>query len=440
MKSPQSLSRFHGAVSTRMSPELLVWLTRYSPKNGETRKLRCSKVDGEPYFEESDLAAYDSYLKEPWPCKEGGRPNIPTGIEREIEVESYYSCAICGKSTRESAHIDPVYSSKNNHPHNLICLCPTHHTEYDTGVIPKGDISALKKRLISSRLTLWKLQAQGFDCAISAIADVGRTGGLPKEIHDLLTAETLEALGSAAASAPASEFSKKVSTAVKSREPVQSLREARNYELERLGDIDCPLCHGTGNHNGLECPICDGFGVVNKHAALEIDLSPFDQVDCPLCDGEGRHDGDDCPVCHGDCKMDRRFAENVDLRDFDQVDCPLCDGKGRHEGDDCPVCHGDCTMDRRFAENVDLRDFDQVDCPLCKGKGRHEGDDCPVCHGDGKMDRRFAENVDLRDFDQINCPLCDGKGRHEGDDCPVCHGDGKMDRRFAEAVDLNSFL
>jgi DnaJ-class molecular chaperone len=439
MNTSQSLSRFHGAIIVRMSPELLNWLTRYSPKRGETRKLRCAKVDGEPYFDESELQDFDAYLKAPWPCEEGGRPNIPTGIEREIEIESCYSCAICGKSTRESAHIDPVHSSKNNHPHNLICLCPTHHTEFDTGVIAKGDIAALKKRLISARLTLWKLQARGFECAVSAISEVEGIKNLPKEINELLTAETLEALGKAAANAPVSEFSKEVAIAVTKTEPVQSLKVARTHELKRKGDVDCPLCLGSGNHNGWDCPVCEGRGAISLHRADKIDLTPFEQVECPLCDGSKRHDGEECPVCEGYGEIDRLHAENVDLADYAKIECPLCDGSKRHDGEECPVCEGYGEIDRRHAENVDLADYAKVECPLCDGSKRHDGEECPVCEGYGEIDRRHAENVDLADYAKAECPLCNGSKRHDGEECPVCEGYGEIDRRHAENVDLANY-
>jgi DnaJ-class molecular chaperone len=100
----------------------------------------------------------------------------------------------------------------------------------------------------------------------------------------------------------------------------------------------------------------------------------FGFVPCPLCKGSGRHEGTDCPVCNGDREIDEHLAERVDLRAFEKVNCPLCEGGGRFRGEACPVCGGDAEMDRRYADTVDLSDYQEIDCPLCEGSGRFEGD------------------------------------------------------------------
>lgn len=67
-----------------------------------------------------------------WPMPpEAIKLNIPSGIKKEIKRESGGECAICGFGEGEYTQIDPVSNSKNNHPHNLIYLCPNCHTKYD---------------------------------------------------------------------------------------------------------------------------------------------------------------------------------------------------------------------------------------------------------------------------------------------------------------------
>ena len=53
------------------------------------------------------------------------RPTIPKAVRESVLSEFNHRCAICGKDRPHLHHIDadPV----NNHPNNLIPLCPNHH-------------------------------------------------------------------------------------------------------------------------------------------------------------------------------------------------------------------------------------------------------------------------------------------------------------------------
>ena len=117
-----------------MSPNLLEWFISYSPKFNEKRKLSyADRKDQILYFDKHELLEFDKYLSMPWPTKKKDqRPNVPSGIEHEIKSESKFRCVICNHSSGNIAHIDPVYNSKNNHPHNLIYLCPNCHELYDS--------------------------------------------------------------------------------------------------------------------------------------------------------------------------------------------------------------------------------------------------------------------------------------------------------------------
>lgn len=137
------LNQFEAAILLKMSPRLIKWFTSYAPKWKETRKLKyIDSKDEFIYFRKEELVDFDKYLSSPWPSKtDKERPNIPIGIEDEIKLESSFICAICGHTSIELTHIDPVHNSKNNHPHNLISLCPNCHDSFDNKkTIKKGQI------------------------------------------------------------------------------------------------------------------------------------------------------------------------------------------------------------------------------------------------------------------------------------------------------------
>jgi len=412
----------------KLSPELLEWLTKNKPKTGENRKLRFQRIEGELYFSETDLKEFDGYLREPWPKGNGSRPNLPAGIRREIESEAGYMCAICGTATREAAHIDPVHATRNNHPHNLICLCPTHHTQTHEGVIKKQEISATKKRLINARVTLWNLQAKGFDFALKAIAEIGEMEKLPSEISKLLSATSLEELGRAASAVPKNDFVREVTEAIKNETPIRALAIARRRELQRTGEANCPLCEGSGTHNNWECPVCRGAGTVSAEA-LPIDLTPYVQERCTLCEGSGTHNNWECPVCRGEGTVDAQHAPEIDLRPFKQCRCKICDGSGTRRGYDCPVCRGTGTVNAQDALEIEEEKslFEQEGCPLCSGSRQHRGKECPVCQGYGTIDKKDVDEFNPNDFASVSCSNCDGEGEIEGEPCRQCEGDGTVD-------------
>src|SRR5690606_12605760 len=98
------------------------------------------------------------------------RPNIPAGIKKEIKKESGGKCAICGFGEGEYAHIDPVSNSKNNHPHNLIYLCPNCHTAYDKKKktsYSTSDMKEIKNEILKVQIINWTSYARLYNSVIS---------------------------------------------------------------------------------------------------------------------------------------------------------------------------------------------------------------------------------------------------------------------------------
>jgi HNH endonuclease len=141
------LDEFRAAALIGMSPELLRYLTSHQVKWKDKRILTVAQKNDETfYFEESELKAYDAWLRGPWPSEKGKRPPLPHPIRDEIRLEANLECALCKSSGQagEAAHIVPVAKSKSNHPHNLIWLCANHHTKLDNGSFgPKGADNAI---------------------------------------------------------------------------------------------------------------------------------------------------------------------------------------------------------------------------------------------------------------------------------------------------------
>lgn len=445
-----------------MSPELLRHLTSHQVKWKDTRKLTVAKeVNGTLYFEESELKAYNAWLRAPWPAKDNKRPSLPTAIREEIRVEANLECALCGRSGQagEAAHIDPVNTSKSNHPHNLIWLCANHHTKFDNGCLgPKGSdnqiIAALKLGLLHFKRTAWQGQAE---IAKQIAATLSLCGAMQKKLSqatnkvevdavEKMAKKALEQLPKLALQAhlPAVQptlirLSNKLvaGQAQQGSSTKRQLETAASFEEEFLlksGLVQCPLCKGGKTHNGYDCPVCFGDGAVDKD--LEVDLTEFKLVKCQFCNGTCSHNYGDCPACGGEGKMERRIADRLDFSQFELVACQLCNGTPNHNYGDCPACGGEGEMERRIADQLDFSQFGIDNCPLCKSNGKWKGDDCPACHGNGQMQRRAAERLDVADFKDVDCPLCEGMGHHNGDDCPACQGNRTMQRRYAEQVDV----
>jgi len=90
------LNEFESAAMVGMSPDLLRWFTSYAPKQGIDRKLSIAQTKEDLiFFDEEELRSFDDWLRLPWPHVGGQRPQIPSGIRREIKMEANGACAIC---------------------------------------------------------------------------------------------------------------------------------------------------------------------------------------------------------------------------------------------------------------------------------------------------------------------------------------------------------
>jgi hypothetical protein len=77
------------------------------------------------------------------------RTAIPRPLERDVLVEAGHRCAIptCRQVPVEIAHIVPWASVREHTFDNLIALCPTCHTRYDTGQIDRKAMLQYKANL-----------------------------------------------------------------------------------------------------------------------------------------------------------------------------------------------------------------------------------------------------------------------------------------------------
>lgn len=445
------LNIFRAAALLRMSPELLKWFTRYAPKSGEVKKLEYDlDGNGELVFKQGSLWEFNQYLVQPWPCKKGSRPNIPLGIRTEIKSESQFRCILCGHSNAEFAHVDSVHNSMNNHPHNLIYLCPNCHDQYDNKkTINHRDVLAAKNAILTLRGAVWRAQSDLLDGMWALIRQIehfadGRLAPFYSSLYPLLVEMATNAIREKVASpdkyALDSGLAERLATACNSKDKVSALSDHRQAYVNASGLTDCPLCKGTGSHNNWECPVCRGIGTTSTSILPEIDLSAFEQNECPLCHGSGSHNNWECPVCRGVGTVDNRDIHDIDLSYFEQDECPLCKGSGCHNHYECPICRGVGTVDHRELPEIDISPFQQSQCPLCEGRGSHNRSVCIVCSGSGTVNCRDLPEIDLSFFEQKNCPLCGGSGSHNRYDCPVCRGVGTVDQRDLSDIDLSSFM
>ncbi|MBK1856401.1 HNH endonuclease [Verrucomicrobiaceae bacterium 5K15] len=77
------------------------------------------------------------------------RPAIPAELARSVKIEAGHKCAVptCGQTPVELAHIEPWAKVKKHEFHNLIALCPTCHTRFDSGVIDRKAMKIYKANL-----------------------------------------------------------------------------------------------------------------------------------------------------------------------------------------------------------------------------------------------------------------------------------------------------
>jgi hypothetical protein len=466
MAKTDIITEYEAAAITAMSPELLKWLTSYAPKYGNKRKLKTARVVGDAIFYERDeVIAFNAWLKQPWPRKNGKRPGIPTQIREEIRVEANGACAICQQhqGACEAAHLDPVAKTDNNHPENLLWLCATHHTVYDKGFFkPIAEeaefVAGFKIVLTRFKVQQWRMQ---HDLSVKIFSVLETCELLEAQLAKANTREQVDAVNAVAertlaaipALAPVSKADPKhaaytalnadVAELRTSVEPVKKrlrlAKRVREQFVATYGYVACPVCEASGRHDGSDCPVCRGDREIEKTFADGIDVAQYAKVECPLCQGEGEHDHELCPACGGEGAMDKRYADYVEVRDYELIDCTLCEGEGRYEGEDCPVCRGEREITRQLAQLVDLRQYETVDCPLCEGEGRWEGNDCPECRGHREMQQRYASEVNLRGYQKVQCPLCRGTGEHRDYGCPVCDGAEEIDRSRLDWIDMRQF-
>jgi HNH endonuclease len=78
------------------------------------------------------------------------RPAIPSDLERAVLIECGHRCAIptCRQTPVELAHIIPWSKCKEHKFENLIGLCPTCHTRYDSHEIDRKAMQIYKLNLL----------------------------------------------------------------------------------------------------------------------------------------------------------------------------------------------------------------------------------------------------------------------------------------------------
>lgn len=58
------LTEYQAAAQTGMSPELLRWLTKFAPKQGDPRKLKIAKQERDlVFFDEAELESFNAWLR-----------------------------------------------------------------------------------------------------------------------------------------------------------------------------------------------------------------------------------------------------------------------------------------------------------------------------------------------------------------------------------------
>jgi hypothetical protein len=77
------------------------------------------------------------------------RSAVPRAIERQVLIEAGHRCAIpsCRQIPVEIAHIVPWADVRKHEFENLIALCPTCHTRYDSGQIDRSSMRQYKANL-----------------------------------------------------------------------------------------------------------------------------------------------------------------------------------------------------------------------------------------------------------------------------------------------------
>ena len=374
------LNEYEAAIKYKISPELFRWFTIYAPKN-DKKKLNYTKKDELYYFDDKDLSDFTSFLYEPWPLPpKGTRPHIPKGIQEEIKKEAHFRCPICNTNVGEIAHIKAVAHTLCNHPHNLIYLCPNHHTVYDFGFkynnISEEEVISFKNALLIFQCTLWKLKSNMITTYLSlintlrkfiVIEDIISDAVSPSEIEEIYQYVAMQAktIKETTQVNKLEEYSGLLLNDSK-REYVHKIIGKHDFLIEektREGFLLCPLCDGSGYTDFFDnCPVCDGEGIISKEASSTVDLGKYTINNCPLCEGHGNTDDFEvCPPCHGKGKLTREQIDNIDFTRFNFKDCPLCEGHGNTDDfEECPPCRGKGKLTREQIDNIDFRIFKKM--------------------------------------------------------------------------------
>lgn len=435
------INEYEAALRFDLSPALLRWITA----NGivDKTKLKHEEHDEIYYYDQEELAKLNKKMEGKWPKTEKGqRPNIPSGIKREIKQEARFTCPACNKSHGEIAHIDGVSATHCNHPKNLIFLCPDHHTEYDNALIPsnidRDEVLTLKEGLKIFQRQIWRIKGNLIGTYLAGLNSAISLLGIHEDVRKSIPEKEFEGTLQKIANITASHATTKcIRRNLNNSNYIEA--EIESY-IENNQENICPLCEGHGKTSFYYlCPVCLGDGEIDSEAKDRIDLSVYRMVDCLLCSGSGLHDDVDCPGCRGEGQVSQGFCDNHDWTMYDLIDCELCDGSGKHDGDDCPPCGGEGKVSQGFSESHDWSRYNLIDCELCGGSGKHEGADCPPCGGEGKVSQGFSENHDWSRYDLVDCKLCGGSGKYEGDDCPPCDGEGTVPQGFYEIHDWSGY-
>ncbi|MDQ6472755.1 zinc finger domain-containing protein [Flavobacterium sp. LHD-80] len=458
------LSEFVAAQEIKMSPTLLRWFTSYSPKQ-DGRKLNFKEELGVYYYEKKELLDFNAYLHAPWDIPaNGSRPTIPEGIKLEIKTESHYRCPLCNTNIGELAHIKPVARTFDNHPHNLIFLCPNHHTVYDFGFkynnISEEEIVDQKKVLQRFQSLTWGLQSNIVDSYLTLINKIGRLQEIENELFgsdlqldfekvldkilnkiDYLKTENKQGqkieklVNSVIPEAKASTTQKAYS--------FLSVRDEIKIEYTHTADvIECPLCHSNGYTKEFDtCPVCIGEGYIDNK--LDFDISIYEFENCRLCKGKGfTSDFENCPPCNGSGKLTREQNEDINFSVYEMEDCHLCKGKGfTSDFENCPPCNGNGKLTRRQNEDINFSVYEMENCQLCKGKGfTNDFENCPPCKGSGKLRGEQIADIDFSQYEIEDCTVCNGHGStRDFENCPPCNGTGKLTGEQIAHVDFSQY-
>lgn len=484
------LTKVEAAIALGISVELLDSFVRKCPKPHGSRKLVATLVDGQQFFAEDELHAFNTYLSEPWPRPpSGGRPNIPKEILDDVRQESHMACAICGHMDNgEIAHIEDVATTLNNSPRNLILLCPNHHTKYDLGWFrPASNITpevikAAKLLKRHSRVRMLQAEADHAKRLKSAMVLLRSVEEKLKNVDEKSLTATVYITEVKNLLATVAELEKGSDTKVEeirataspekklptkapkstvlaapdvSKNSVKEVRSAidnavrvANVDLIDIDEVECPHCEGTGTKGlaGDFCAYCRGAQVVTQAKAEHYDRDDIDEVECPHCEGVGRKGlaRDMCVFCHGSQVMSQAKADKYDPEEIDEVKCPHCEGSGRKgiADDLCSYCYGAQMITQAKADKYNHDKIDEVECPHCQGTGRKgiADDLCSYCYGAQMITQAKADKYDRSKIDEVECPHCAGSGKKGrfGEFCAYCHGAQSVSKARAKSYDENA--